>query len=173
MTINNEIEAIKNIILKSVDCEKIFLFGSFSRGTQQEGSDYDFYVVLKNEDENPVFAEQNIYRNLSKRKGQHTPIDILAENSLKFNNLSVLPTMERKIIREGVLLYDTAGLAMCMELDSSFSTILELCDCLNPYGVTTRYPKEKEITGNMTRTAIDQAEKVKDFCWAKLPKAQV
>ena len=79
--INNEILEVKDIILKTVDCEKIYLFGSYSNNTQQENSDYDLYVVLKNEDENPVFAEQNIYRNLSKRDGQHTPADILAENA--------------------------------------------------------------------------------------------
>ena len=111
MTINSEILAVKDIILKTVACEKIYLFGSYAYDTQQENSDYDLYVVLKNEDENPVFAEQNIYQNLSKREGQHTPVDILAENKNKFNDLCVLPTMERKIAREGILLYDTAEFA--------------------------------------------------------------
>lgn len=109
--INNEILEVKDIILKTVDCEKIYLFGSYSNNTQQENSDYDLYVVLKNEDENPVFAEQNIYRNLSKRDGQHTPADILAENKNKFYGLCTLPTIERKIAREGILLYDIAGSA--------------------------------------------------------------
>jgi len=58
MIINNEILAVKEIILKTVDCEKIYLFGSYANNTQRENSDYDLYVVLKNEDENPVFVEQ-------------------------------------------------------------------------------------------------------------------
>ena len=103
---NSEILAVKDIIIKSVDCEKIYLFGSYSNNNQQESSDYDLYVVLKNENENPVLAEQSIYRNLSKREGRHTPVDVLAENKSKFNDLRVLPTMERKIAREGILLYD-------------------------------------------------------------------
>ena len=107
LSINNEILMVKDIILKAVDCEKIYLFGSYAYETQREGSDYDLYVVLKNEDENPVVAEQSIYRSLSKREGKHTPIDVLAENKDKFNKLCVLPTMERKIVREGILLYDT------------------------------------------------------------------
>ena len=106
--INSEILAVKDIILKTVDCEKIYLFGSYANNTQRAGSDYDLYVVLKNEDENPVFAEQNIYRNLSKRNGRHTPTDILAETKNKFNDLCTLPTIERKIAREGILLYDVA-----------------------------------------------------------------
>ena len=109
--VNNEILAVKDIILETVDCEKIYLFGSYSNNTQREDSDYDFYVVLKSEDENPVFAEQNIYRNLSKRDGRHTPTDVLAENRNKFYDLCALPTIERKIVREGILLYDIAATA--------------------------------------------------------------
>ena len=108
---NSEILAVKDIILKTVDCEKIYLFGSFANNTQQEGSDFDLYVVLKNEYENPVFAEQNIYRNLSKRDGRHTPTDVLAENKNKFTDLCTLPTIERKISREGILLYDDTATA--------------------------------------------------------------
>ena len=109
--LNNEILKVKEIILETVACEKIYLFGSFVYNTQRENSDYDFYVVLKHEGDNPVIIEQSIYRNLSKRKGRHTPIDVLAENKNKFIELSVLPTIERKIVREGILLYDSAGLA--------------------------------------------------------------
>ena len=108
---NNEIMAVKDIILNTVDCEKIYLFGSYACNTQQHDSDYDLYVVLKNNDENSVFAEQSIYRNLSKRTGRHTSVDVLAESANRFNDLCALPTLERKIAREGVLLYDIAGLA--------------------------------------------------------------
>ena len=104
---NSELLAVKDIIVNTVDCEKIYLFGSHANNTQHEGSDYDLYIVLKNEDDNPVLAEQNIYRNLSKRDGKHTPADIVAENKNKFNDLCILPTIERKIVREGILLYDS------------------------------------------------------------------
>ena len=103
---NSELLAVKEIILKTVDCDKIYLFGSHTDNTQKEGSDYDLYVVLKSENENPVLAEQNIYRNLSKREGRHIPVDVLAENKNKFNALTALPTLERKIVREGLILYD-------------------------------------------------------------------
>ena len=108
---NSELLAVKDIILKTVSCEKIYLFGSYANNTQREGSDYDLYIVLKNDDENPLIAEQSIYRNLSKRVGRHTPTDILAETKSKFNDLCTLPTIERKIAREGILLYDFAGSA--------------------------------------------------------------
>ena len=108
--INSEISTVKDIIIKTVDCDKIYLFGSYANNTQKENSDYDFYVVLKNEDENPVFAEQNIYRKLSTRDGRHTPTDILVETKNKFIELCTLPTIERKIVREGILLYDSVGI---------------------------------------------------------------
>ena len=106
---NSEIMTVKDIILHTVDCEKIYLFGSYAYNTQHDSSDYDLYIVLKNDNENSILAEQNIYRNLSKREGRNTPVDILAENKNKFNNLCTLPSLERKIVREGVLLYDNTG----------------------------------------------------------------
>ena len=107
---NSEIQTVKDIILETVDCEKIYLFGSFANGTSQKDSDFDFYVVLKNENLNPVFAEQSIYRSLSKREGHYKPVDVLAENINNFNALCFLPTIERKIAREGILLYDISGI---------------------------------------------------------------
>ena len=58
---------------------------------------------------------------------------------------------------------------MCIELNASFNTILEECENLNPYGVITRYPKEKEITKNMTQDAISHAQKIYEFCFLKRP----
>lgn len=57
---------------------------------------------------------------------------------------------------------------MCMEKDSSFNSILELCDYINPFGVVTRYPKEKEITALMAKTAISQAQEINKFCLSKI-----
>jgi HEPN domain-containing protein len=58
---------------------------------------------------------------------------------------------------------------MCIELDTSFNAILEQCEDVNPYSVITRYPKEKEVTENMAQTAINQVQKVYEFCLAKMP----
>jgi predicted nucleotidyltransferase len=109
-TVNNEITAIKDIILNTVDCERIYLFGSYAYGTPHKESDYDFYVVLKDGDENPLLPVQRIYKNLLQIQ-RMTPVDILAQHKSKFDDISVLPTMERKIVREGVLLYDSTPFA--------------------------------------------------------------
>jgi predicted nucleotidyltransferase len=103
---NNEIQSMKNIILKTVDCEKIYLFGSYAYGTPREGSDYDFYVVLNDNEENPILVAQNIYWNMTQVKKWKTPVDILTGHKSQFDRRSLQPTMERKIVRDGVLLYD-------------------------------------------------------------------
>ena len=48
---NDDIIVIKDSILNTVGeiCEKIILFGSHAYGTSREDSDYDFFVVLKDD----------------------------------------------------------------------------------------------------------------------------
>jgi predicted nucleotidyltransferase len=104
-TVDNEITAIKDIILETVACERIYLFGSYAYGTPREGSDYDFYVVLKDDAKNPLLVMEDISWNIAKTHTIKMPVDILAEYNATFIHHSKLPTMERKIVREGVLLY--------------------------------------------------------------------
>ena len=59
---------------------------------------------------------------------------------------------------------------MCIEYDGSFNQILEVCNDINPFGVLTRYPKEKDITENMAKAAVIQAKKVYNFCLVRVPE---
>jgi predicted nucleotidyltransferase len=105
MKINEEILKIKDIILGSVDCEKIFLFGSYAYGTPTADSDYDFYVVLKDDfPEKPIIAMQMISRSLMD-SDTGMSVDVLANYKTRFEYRSTQPTLERKILREGVLLH--------------------------------------------------------------------
>jgi predicted nucleotidyltransferase len=49
--ISEDIIKIRNKILTAVggDCEKIILFGSYAYGVPKEDSDYDFYIILKDD----------------------------------------------------------------------------------------------------------------------------
>jgi predicted nucleotidyltransferase len=104
--INDDILAIKDSILKTVgdDCEKIILFGSYAHGTPGEGSDYDFYVVLKDNSEKPISVLQNIYRHMCDTG--YTPVDVLADYRSQFDWRSSQPTLERTILNSGVVLYE-------------------------------------------------------------------
>jgi predicted nucleotidyltransferase len=105
MPINEEILKIKDIILSSVDCEKIYLFGSYAYGKPTADSDYDFYVVLKDDfPEKPIIAMEMINRSLM-NFNTRIPIDVLANYKNRFEYRSSQPTIERKINKEGILLY--------------------------------------------------------------------
>jgi predicted nucleotidyltransferase len=105
--INNDIIAIKDSILETVGetCEKIILFGSHAYGTPRKDSDYDFFVVLKDNSEKPILTLQKIYRNLARRP-MLTPVDVLANYKSRFEWRSTQPTIERKIANDGVILYE-------------------------------------------------------------------
>jgi predicted nucleotidyltransferase len=107
--INDDIIAIKDSILKTVgeDCEKIILFGSYAYGTPGDSSDYDVFVVLKDDTEKPILVLQNIYGALAQNPN-YKAVDILANYKNRFELRSKLPTIERTIAQKGVVLYDRA-----------------------------------------------------------------
>jgi predicted nucleotidyltransferase len=109
-----EIMAIAETIKNTVDCEKIYLFGSFAYGEPHKDSDLDFYVVLPDDSNmRPIEAMREIHRNLSSVK-RTMPVDVLAARSSRFAEMSALPTMERQIAREGVMLYEQDGISQRM-----------------------------------------------------------
>jgi predicted nucleotidyltransferase len=83
---------------------KIILFGSHAHGTPGKNSDYDFYVVLKDGGEKPIFVLQNIYRQMCDTG--YKPVDVLADYRSQFDWRSSQPTIERTISNTGVVLYD-------------------------------------------------------------------
>ena len=107
--ISAEIIAIKDSILKTVgsDCEKIILFGSHAYGTPKEGSDYDVFVVLKDDTEKPILVLQSIYGGLAQNP-DYKSVDVLANYKSRFEARSKLPTIERMIAQKGIVLYDSA-----------------------------------------------------------------
>jgi len=104
--VNDDIIAIKDNILSTVGdgCEKIFLFGSYAYGTPDKNADYDFYVVLKDEMENPILVMQKIYEYMCDTN--YVSVDVLANYKSQFEKRSVQPTIERTIAQKGVLLYE-------------------------------------------------------------------
>jgi len=103
--IQKEIETIVESIKKTVDCEKIYLFGSYAYGTPHKYSDLDFYVIMPDGTGNPWEVMRNIHLNFIDLQ-KTMPIDVLADHSSRFFERSVLPTMEMKIANDGILLYD-------------------------------------------------------------------
>lgn len=99
-----ELENIKQIILTTVKPDSIYLFGSYAYGTPSEDSDFDLYVVIPDNSLRPIEAMQIIGRALYKE--QKKPVDILVSRTSEFQQRKLLPTIERTIARDGVMLYD-------------------------------------------------------------------
>ena len=103
--------AVKNIadeIAKTVDASKIYLFGSYARGTQDERSDYDFFIVLPDGSIRPMEAMQKIYMALSAFP-MKVPVDVIASCENDFEERKTLvSSLERTVQSEGILLYERA-----------------------------------------------------------------
>ena len=102
--VNEEILMIKDTIVNSVPVEKIYLFGSYANGTSNENSDYDLYIVVPNDNIRPIEAVGKAY--LAMRGMKVKPVDILAGTVEIFNRRSKQLTIEGKIAKEGVILYE-------------------------------------------------------------------
>lgn len=82
---------------------KVYLFGSYARGTENKDSDYDFYVVVADEVENTFQCAADAYGVAHKVCSK--PLDILVRKNSKFEKRRLWPaTVEREVAREGVLL---------------------------------------------------------------------
>ena len=102
--VNEEILRIKDTIVSSVPVEKLYLFGSYANGIPDENSDYDFYIVVPDNDIRPIDAIGNAY--LAMRGMKVKPVDILAGTVEIFDRRSKQLTIEGKIAREGLVLYE-------------------------------------------------------------------
>ena len=104
---NQEIDNIKDIIVKTVTPERIYLFGSYAYGTPDTDSDYDFYVVMPDGSDRPALITDSIYHALYKHS-YNKPVDILVKRLSDFEGRKALPTIEREVFTKGVMLYGNA-----------------------------------------------------------------
>ena len=95
---------ICQVIDQTVDVEKIYLFGSFAYGTPTSDSDYDLCVVIPDGVLRPAEAMKRIRRALC--PVQTMPLDIIVYRANAFLQRQESASLERKIAREGVLLYE-------------------------------------------------------------------
>lgn len=100
---SNELENIKQTILNTVEADAIYLFGSYAYGTPSEDSDFDLYIVIPDGGIRPIEAMQIIGSAIYKE--QKKPIDILVSRASNFHQRKLLPTIERTVARDGVMLH--------------------------------------------------------------------
>jgi predicted nucleotidyltransferase len=99
-----ELDTLKDIIVRTVPVEQIWLFGSYAYGTPHKDSDLDLYVVLSDDVQMRLIdVEVKILGAIGRIKTM--PVDIIANKKSKYARLTTGPTMERKIAREGIRIY--------------------------------------------------------------------
>lgn len=101
--INKEITAIVERLVEAIAPEKIYLFGSYARGDYNAESDYDFYVIVKNDRADILEITQEAYVSLLNM--ERKPVDIIVNTIDRFEEKSNFNSIEKTIINEGVLLY--------------------------------------------------------------------
>jgi len=102
--IKQELEEITKVITETVPVESIYLFGSYAYGTPREDSDFDLYIVFKDEmDMRELDAIRSVRFAMNSIKTK--PIDFLGLKKNRFLDRKIYATLERKIDREGVKLY--------------------------------------------------------------------
>lgn len=98
-----KLRQICSMIHQAVDAEKIYLFGSYAYGAPMPSSDFDLCVVIPDDSLRPADAIRRIRRALY--PVQDTPLDVIVYRSTDFTRRQQAASLERKISREGVLLY--------------------------------------------------------------------
>lgn len=102
--IKDELNVLKDIIIKTIPVARIFLFGSYASGKPGIDSDLDIYVVMR---ENVKIREIDAVRLIRKaiRDKKTMPADIVVGKENDFNRRKSSNTIERQIEQKGILLY--------------------------------------------------------------------
>jgi predicted nucleotidyltransferase len=102
--IQDQIDTIKDVILKTIPVEQIYLFGSYAYGIPHPDSDLDLYVVMK--DDAP-YTQLEAMRLISGALWGHKsiPTDILVNKKSRFRYRATAPTLEQEITERGIVIY--------------------------------------------------------------------
>ena len=96
------LKKIIDVVTRSADPDRIILFGSRSKGTQTNTSDYDI-CVIKSGIRNRRELAMKLYRDLY---GVGVPVDIIVETPKTFDELRDNPLMvNHDIARQGRIIY--------------------------------------------------------------------
>ena len=102
-----EIDELKNQFIKHLSPLRIYLFGSFANGTNNENSDLDFYIVVDDNVSDLVEITANAYKAI--RETKQRPVDIIVGTKGRFEERKELLSVENEVYKKGVLLYESGN----------------------------------------------------------------
>ena len=102
--LQTEVEKLKEIIIKTLPIEQIYLFGSFAYGNPHKDSDLDLFIILKDEVQlREIEAAIQIRQAIADH--QSVALDLIVTKKSRYLERKTAPTLDRKIAREGILIY--------------------------------------------------------------------
>ena len=102
--IKDELDTLKDLIIKTIPVGKIFLFGSYADGKQDADSDLDIYVVMSDKADIKEIDAMKLIRKAIRDK-KTMPVDIVVGKEKKFNRRKSSITIESQIEKNGILIY--------------------------------------------------------------------
>lgn len=107
--VKKELDAMCDVIKNTVNVDCIYLFGSYAYGVPNADSDYDICVIIPDGDSRTIDVAIDIRRALYKI--QTMPIDLLVYHYSRFKEKQKFAAFEKRIARDGVLLYERKRLS--------------------------------------------------------------
>jgi uncharacterized protein len=102
--IKDELDTLKDLIIKTIPVGKIFLFGSYADGKADADSDLDIYVAMSDKAEIKEIDAIKLIRKAIRDK-KTMPVDIVVGKERKFNRRESSTTIESQIKKNGILIY--------------------------------------------------------------------
>lgn len=100
---NNEVEELKESFIKDLNPLKIYLFGSFATGEETSNSDFDFYIVVDDQEIDMIELTAKAYKSI--RNKQKRSVDIIVNTVSRFNKRKSGATLEHEVLEKGILLF--------------------------------------------------------------------
>lgn len=98
-----EIDELKDCMVKQLSPLRIYLFGSFAEGKQNEDSDYDFYIVVDDSQKDMIDLTAEAYKSIRFR--QKRSVDIIVNTEEHFDKRKNGHSVENEVMNKGILLY--------------------------------------------------------------------
>ena len=101
--IREEIRELADRFVSELSPLKVYLFGSFAEGRENENSDYDFYVVVSDSEKDMIDLTAKAYRAI--RYMSSRPVDIIVNTDRTFKEGKAdVSSLEYEVERRGILL---------------------------------------------------------------------
>lgn len=99
-----EINELTNSLVENLMPMRIYLFGSFAEGKQNEESDFDFYIIVDDSQKDMLKLTAKAYKAIRHKQKRSVDIIVNTEKTFEDRKVSAI-SVESEVAQKGVLLY--------------------------------------------------------------------